>query len=1663
MKKILTFFFSAIAVFSAIGQGPSTAAPDPICDQGDVISMFSNTYTDVAVSTWLTPWSQAPVTLTDLQIAGNDTKWYQDVTFLGIETVGPNLIDASGMTYFNISFWSDNATQFRVKLVDFGADGGFGGGDDTEHEITFDNPAQNEWVCYSIPLSDFTNLLNTDNIAQLILSAAPGGVADFYIDNVYYSTDNCITTAPEPTEPAANVISMFSNAYADVPVSTWLTPWSQAPVSLTDLAICGDDVKLYQDVTFLGIETVGPNLIDASNMTNFHIDFWSGNATQFRIKLVDFGADQAFGGGDDTEHELTFDNPAQNTWISYDIPLTDFINLLNTNNIAQLILSAMPNGEADFYIDNVYFSMATTADIELCVDMSCFPGVQAPSVFGAFNGWNAGANPITDPDGDGFYCATVTMNPGAQQYKFFDQIQGPENFTTLGPCNALDGVNINRVIDVVAGVDQSVMFGWATCDPTCTPPPTPNVELCVDMTCLPGTQAPSVFGFFNGWNAGANMVTDPDGDGIYCAMVIMAPGEQQFKFFDQLQGPEEFETLGSCNAQDGPNINRVITVTGDPQSFTFGWESCDEVCVPPPPPADLPITFEDPGINYDLIDFGGAVSIITTDPTDPTNTVVCTNKTQGAADFAGTVIGNSGLLNPIPFTADDTKLTVRVWSPIANTPVLLKLENSAGGPTTEVLVNTTTSMTWETLVFDFSTDPAFNIANTYNKIVIFFNFGSIGANRTYYFDDIMLCMPGAVALICPPAGSGSGCSAADVTPFADFAAFEAAGGSAVDADPASFMLINTVETGTCPVTVVHTYQISDICGTNMATCEYTTLVDAPSGPIVTCPADQVVACFEDIVVNPDDAVVVTSCGLSSVTYIKQPLITGGIPGCDGTVYTYIYKAVDQCGRVGQCEQQFLIQNNAPTVSVPAGTTVSCFEDIVVSENDATVTSDCAGDFDLNILPPVVNGPANCPGTTYTYTYQVKDFCGRIVRTDRVFTIGNNSGPIITSIPLDMNSECEPGPSLQQFTAESGCGSGAIETSVSAPTVIGTPGCNGTRVQYTYTATDECGRTATHTQTITISNDGPVINCPEVLQIFNCEDGVTGDLVGAWLASVTASSACGGSLEVTNNYNGNPGMCINNGTTNVTFRTRDACGRTTTCVGTIIMVDTEAPIIYQNPQEVLVPCNGVTQSVFNDWLSNQGGAEAIDGCWGDNISWSTNPSNPQLNCAGGPQAIVVEFIARDGCGNTSSVTGVFNTKIQPSLVDINGSITREDREAVANVQVDVQGGIVGLPDMDYTSTNGGYGLPEIEYEDNLMVVPHKNDDILNGVTTYDLILLQKHLLMDETLDSPYKRIAADVNRNGSISTFDLVLLRRLILFVDTELSSNTSWRFVEADYVFPNADNPFANTFPEVYMLGGLEEEQADFIGVKIGDLDLSALSNELMIGEDRSSLEDLTFAVEDQTLSVGETYSIDFTAQNFEQINGFQFTLDFDQRALDVVAVKDGNLSRFNENNYSLNKSDQGIITLSWNHQDVQNLKEDEVVFSLQVTARKAIRLSEALSISSEFTRAEAYQENDLMNVNLNFDSQEIEGQTAAFRLFQNQPNPFKSVTTIGFDLPETGMVSFKVYDVSGRVIYTQEGNFTKGYNQIDLNRSDLPIGGVLYYQVNTATDSDSKKMILLD
>jgi hypothetical protein len=229
-------------------------------------------------------------------------------------------------------------------------------------EIKVANTKTNEWEELTF---DFSGKITETNDQIIIFPDFQARTTNnvCYFDNITFSAGGSTlaeptVAAPTPTKLAANVISMFSNAYTNVTVDTWRTGWSAA--SLTDMQVAGNDVKKYASLDFVGIEAVGPNTINASTMDRFNIDIWTPNVTTFKIKLVDFGANGTYQGGDDVEHELSF-TPTKESWNTLSIKMSDFTGLTTTAHIAQIIFAGVPTGTGVIYIDNVYFSKAAAS------------------------------------------------------------------------------------------------------------------------------------------------------------------------------------------------------------------------------------------------------------------------------------------------------------------------------------------------------------------------------------------------------------------------------------------------------------------------------------------------------------------------------------------------------------------------------------------------------------------------------------------------------------------------------------------------------------------------------------------------------------------------------------------------------------------------------------------------------------------------------------------------------------------------------------------------------------------------------------------------------------------------------------------------------------------------------------------------------------------------------------------------------------------------------------------------------------------------------------------------------------------------------------------------------------------------------------------------------
>ena len=154
----------------------------------------------------------------------------------------------------------------------------------------------------------------------------------------------------------------------------------------------------------------------------------------------------------------------------------------------------------------------------------------------------------------------------------------------------------------------------------------------------------------------------------------------------------------------------------------------------------LPVTFDLPGVNYTVVDFGGNQTFDDVDPLNGANKVKRTVKPNGAQTWAGTTIG-AGFTARIPFTASATQMSIKVYSPAAGIRVRLKVEDKTNNTrSVETEAMTQAANTWETLVFDFANQSdgtaAMNLAYTYDMASVFFDFGNAGTGKVFYWDDV---------------------------------------------------------------------------------------------------------------------------------------------------------------------------------------------------------------------------------------------------------------------------------------------------------------------------------------------------------------------------------------------------------------------------------------------------------------------------------------------------------------------------------------------------------------------------------------------------------------------------------------------------------------------------------------------------------------------------------------------------------------------------------------------------------------------------------------------------------------------------------------------------------------------------------------------------------------
>lgn len=409
------------------------------------------------------------------------------------------------------------------------------------------------------------------------------------------------------------------------------------------------------------------------------------------------------------------------------------------------------------------------------------------------------------------------------------------------------------------------------------------------------------------------------------------------------------------------------------------------------------------------------------------------------------------------------------------------------------------------------------------------------------------------------------------------------------------------------------------------------------------------------------------------------------------------------------------------------------------------------------------------------------------------------------------------------------------------------------------------------------------------------------------------------------------------------------------------------------------------------------------------------------------------------------------------VAVSGTLATEANQTVKDVRVS----LIGSEFHANTSSNGKFDFSNMPTGGKYEVTPEKNDDHINGVSTLDLVMIQRHILGIQKLDSPFKLIAADVTKDGKVTAGDLIELRKLILGTTSSFANNKSWRFVDKAYRFADAASAQGEAFPEIYAINKLTANMTtDFIAVKTGDVNGNVKANNIENNVESRSVNKLALNTENQNFESGQKVIVPIRVAASTNINGMQFTIAFDNSTLALTAIDPVGLN-VNDSNFGLSRTAEGYLTISWNDSKSKSLKSGDIMFNVTFITKDKGNLSDLLKVNSVVTSAEAYTgDNKVMAVE--FSVQNRGNETLGFDLKQNTPNPFKETTIIGFELPADMQAVITVYDISGKVLKNNKVQGIKGYNTIELNKSELH-SGVMYYTLRAGDYNATKKMVVIE
>ncbi|GAB5552589.1 MAG: hypothetical protein Sapg2KO_21800 [Saprospiraceae bacterium] len=568
--------------------------------------------------------------------------------------------------------------------------------------------------------------------------------------------------------------------------------------------------------------------------------------------------------------------------------------------------------------------------------------------------------------------------------------------------------------------------------------------------------------------------------------------------------------------------------------------------------------------------------------------------------------------------------------------------------------------------------------------------------------------------------------------------------------------------------------------------------------------------------------------------------------------------------------------------------------------------------------------------------------------------------------------------------------------------------------------------------IDIGNDGATDG--EVTILWNGSDYSSNLSIGDYRLIIKAFDDCGNSTEVEK-----------------IFSVLDGVGPAPICHDNLIAEINESEIDTMPPMATIWASDLIASNIFDcsgqsDSL-RQNRSNLVTDFSINRVGDPVDQSQKGLNFFCGDQSpigVPVEIHAWDEAGNHDfCTTEIFiqdNINTCSAPVEVSGIIQTPNGTAVPNVDIRVSGGINYI---DQTDDKGQYNIRLLRSTGDVFIEPNIETDPSIGISTADLIRIQRHIVGSQPFDSPYQLLASDLDNNGRVNFMDLIRIRKTILGIEEPTAYDKYWLFIATDYQFQEPMSPWNETFPETRTVDGsmnFNEYQANFLAIKIGDANESAVNQIETRSQQKAQL-----SLPNLKLSAGQTYQVPIHLKNGQQFEGCQFALTWDTETIEVLSAD--------------TPSDQAAIhldTKSGNHLkaswiNVASSSSDNQIGSIQIRAKRNTNLNEVLVIGDRYLAPEAYNSAfSIRPLELNFQSIEMDWSITQ--------NPFQVSSTLQFSEQVSGPL--RVYDRSGRMVWQTILNQAKA---VEIRKSDLGAAGNYFFNVTHQGKLMSGQLIAID